>query len=58
MERELKQQIYEAAKKRVNLTAKVEGYALPDDEFDAHGKLNKDAQLDKLKARYSATGCG
>jgi pre-mRNA-splicing factor ATP-dependent RNA helicase DHX16 len=54
MERELNKQILAAAERRVNLTDKVEGYQMPEDEFDERGKLNKDSQLDKLRARYTA----
>ena len=54
-ERELNRQILDAAKKRVNLSDKVEHFVMLDDEFDERGKLNKDAQLDKLRARYTAT---
>lgn len=55
MERELNKQILAAAERRVNLTDKVEGYQMPEDEFDERGKLNKDSQLDKLRARYTAS---
>jgi pre-mRNA-splicing factor ATP-dependent RNA helicase DHX16 len=72
-ERALKKRMLEAARKRVNLSDRVEGvcdrvflcvddasalhtgYAMPEDEFDERGKLNKDAQLDKLRARYTGT---
>jgi pre-mRNA-splicing factor ATP-dependent RNA helicase DHX16 len=52
---ELDKEVLRAAEQRVDVKARTAGYVIPDGEFDARGKLNKDAELDKLTARYSAT---
>eukprot|EP01116_Phalansterium_solitarium_P013330 TRINITY_DN306_c0_g2_i1.p1 TRINITY_DN306_c0_g2~~TRINITY_DN306_c0_g2_i1.p1 ORF type:complete len:1054 (+),score=452.61 TRINITY_DN306_c0_g2_i1:90-3251(+) len=51
-EYELNQKLYEMANERVNLTDKVDGYMLPEDEFDASGHLDAKKRQDRLTQRY------